>query len=187
MNEKLFTYIKPYLDYIDAGKLYKQPFCILYRVIAVLMGLFPLYLLYAAIDMGIFSTGAKMIIAFILIWVVLAAAGCLSFQLWWDRSNKVQQTSSAGDDFTATPVGSHLIQTGGEWLGSYMAVVGFCVSLIGWIFLGSGMSIPGIPALNMGLMGLVYFPIAGFLTIVASRFVAELCRALVAIANNTRK
>lgn len=187
MKEKLFTCIKPYLDYIDAGKLYKQPFCILYRVIAVLLGLFPLYLLYAAIDMGVFRSGAKMLIAFILIWLVLAVAGYLSFQLWWDRSEKVQQTSSTGDDFTATPVVSHLIQTSGEWLGSYMAVVGFCVSLIGWIFLGSDMSIPGIPALNMGLMGLIYFPIAGFLTIVISRFTAELCRALVSIANNTRK
>lgn len=190
MDNKFFTLIKPYLNYIDEGKLYKQPFRILYQVIAVVMLLVPFALLYQLIDMGIFKHGtAGMIVAFILIWLVVAAAGWFSFQLWWERAGQLSQTSQQGDDFVATPVVSNLLQTFGEWLGSYMAVVGFLATLIAMIFMGNtaGLGvIPGIGGGN-GLWGLISFPIAGFITIVVFRWLAEMMRALVAIANNTRK
>lgn len=190
MDNKFFTMIKPYLNYIDEGKLYKQPFRILYQVIAVVMLLVPFALLYQLIDMGIFKHGtAGMIVAFILIWLVVAAAGWFSFQLWWERAGQLSQTSQQGDDFVATPVVSNLLQTFGEWLGSYMAVVGFLATLIAMIFMGNtaGLGvIPGISGGN-GLWGLISFPIAGFITIVVFRWLAEMMRALVAIANNTRK
>lgn len=190
MDNKFFTMIKPYLNYIDEGKLYKQPFRILYQVIAAVMLLVPFALLYQLIDMGIFKHGtAGMIVAFILIWLVVAAAGWFSFQLWWERAGQLSQTSQQGDDFVATPVVSNLLQTFGEWLGSYMAVVGFLATLIAMIFMGNtaGLGvIPGISGGN-GLWGLISFPIAGFITIVVFRWLAEMMRALVAIANNTRK
>lgn len=190
MDNKFFTLIKPYLDYIDAGKLYKQPFRILYQVIAILMLIFPFGLLYKLIDTGIFKYGtAGMILGFILIWLIIAGAGWFSFQLWWNRAGQITQTSQVGDDFVATPVLSNLVQTFGEWLGSYIAVVGFLSTLIAMIFMGDTSSlgvIPGIGGGN-GLLGLLYFPIAGFIIIVVFRWLAELMRALVAIANNTRK
>lgn len=190
MDNKFFTLIKPYLNYIDEGRLYKQPFRILYQVIAVLMLLAPFALLYQLIETGIFKYGtAGMIVAFILIWLVVAAAGWFSFQLWWERAGQLSRTSQVGDDFVATPVVSNLLQTFGEWLGSYMAVVGFLSTLIAMIFMGSTSDlgvIPGIGARN-GLMGLIYFPVAGFIIIVVFRWLAETMRALVAIANNTRK
>lgn len=190
MDNKFFTMIKPYLNYIDEGKLYKQPFRILYQVIAVVMLLAPFALLYQLIDTGIFKHGtAGMIVAFILIWLVVTAAGWFSFQLWWERAGQLSQTSQEGDDFVATPVVSNLLQTFGEWLGSYMAVVGFLATLIAMIFMGNtaGLGlIPGISGGN-GLWGLISFPIAGFITIIVFRWLAEMMRALVAIANNTRK
>lgn len=190
MDNKFFTLIKPYLRYIDDGNLYKQPFRILYQIIAIVMLLVPFWLLYQLIDLGVFKHGtAGMVVAFILIWIVVAGAGWFSFQLWWERSGQLTQTSQSGDDFVATPVLSNLLQTFGEWLGSYMAAVGFLATLIAMIFMGntSGLGmIPGLGGAN-GIMGLVYFPIAGFITVVVFRWLAEMMRALVAIANNTRK
>ncbi|MCH5305036.1 MAG: hypothetical protein J1E79_00995 [Rikenella sp.] len=188
MENKFFSLIKPYLSYIDSGKLYKQPFRILYQAIAILMLLFPLAVLFQLLNTGFFkhATGG-MIFGAILIWLVLAAAGCLSFQLWWNRAAQLKQTSTEGDDFVATPVLSNLIQTFGEWLGSYIAAVGFAVTLLALIFTnGNTGFIPGMGK-GLGWLGLLLFPIYGFITVVLFRWFAEAMRALVAIANNTRK
>ncbi len=189
MENKFFTLIKPYLSYIDDGKLYKQPFKILYQIIAVIMLLVPFVLLYQLIDSGVFKYGTGgMICAFILIWLVITAAGWLSFQLWWNRATQLKTTSVEGDDFVATPVVSNLLQTFGEWLGSYIAVVGFLATLIALLFMGGTSGLDFIPGIqSQGIWGLVYFPVAGFVIIVFFRWMAELMRALVAIANNTRK
>lgn len=188
MNSKFFTFIQPYLNYIDGGKLYKQPFRILYQVIAVLMLLFPFFFLYQLIDSGLMDGApANIVVAAILIWIIIDVAGWLSFQLWWMRALQLNQTSREGDDFIATPVLSNLLQTLGEWLGSYMAIVGFLITLIGLIFMGEAMSIVNLIVPVMGGWGLIYFPVAGFIIIVIFRGIAEMIRALVAIANNTRK
>ncbi|MDE5944046.1 MAG: hypothetical protein K2G93_00455 [Rikenella sp.] len=188
MENKFFTFIKPYLNYIDSGKLYKQPFRILYQVIAILMLLIPFAALYQLIDSGLFRFApGRMIFGMILIWLVIAAAGWLSFQLWWNRAAQLKETSTEGDDFVATPVLSNLVQTFGEWFGSYIAGVGFILTLLALIFLGGNMNfIPGMGR-GLGWLGLILFPVYGFVVIIVFRWIAETMRALVAIANNTRK
>ena len=190
MENKFFSLIKPYLSYIDSGKLYKQPFRILYQTIAILMLLFPLAGLFQLIITGSFEyvTG-DIILCIIMIWLVFAAAGWFSFQLWWNRAAQLKQTSTEGDDFVATPVLSNLIQTFGEWFGSYIAAVGFAVTLLALIFTADGDIdyIPFIPDMMLNGLHLLLFPIYGFITVVLFRWFAEGMRALVAIANNTRK
>ncbi|MDR2651062.1 MAG: hypothetical protein LBC68_01930 [Prevotellaceae bacterium] len=187
MDNKFFTFIKPYLSFIDSGKLYRKPFYWLYVVLAAANLLFPFYVLYEAIDSRMFSMGdAKFIFAFILIWLVMLAAAWVGFQIWWDRKDKVQNTTSEGADFPATPVISHLIQTIGECVGAWVAIVGFGSSLFTWILLGSGGWYNELP-LSGGFWGIIIFPVVGFLIIVFTRFVAEQIRALASIANNTKK
>ncbi|MFW5761350.1 MAG: hypothetical protein ACOCXH_10245 [Cyclobacteriaceae bacterium] len=94
------------------------------------------------------------------------------------------------DDFVATPVFSHFVQTIGEWLGTFIAIVGAGVSLIGSIFGNSdrlvyGMGLPGFMA--SALWGVILLPIVGLLIIIIFRLLAEQLRALVSIANNTKK
>jgi hypothetical protein len=189
MDNKFFTFIKPYLSFIDSGKLYRKPFYWLYVVLAVINLLFPLYVLYGAIDMHAFSGDAKYVFAFILIWFVILAAGWVGFQIWWDRKDKVQNTSTEGADFPATPVFSHLIQTLGECLGAWVAIVGFGSSLFTWIFLSGDLYGYGYNAMPFagGPLYIILSPIIGFLIIVFSRLVAEQIRALASIANNTKK
>ena len=194
MNNKLLNFIDPYLSYIDSGKLYRKPFSWLYILWAVFNAVLPFYVLYQVIDSGIFEyTTAKLIFAFVLIWLVLCVACWFGFQIWWNRKDKVLLTSDEGSEFPATPVISHFIQTFGEWLGMYIAVIGFGISFFGTIFLGNeayqlsnAMDLPFSSGF-MGIGGVVIFPILGFATIVVFRYFAELCRCLVSIANNTKK
>ncbi len=191
MDNQFFTFIKPYLAFIDNGHLYRRPFSWLYMLLAGLNLILPIYVFYQAAKNYIFRADGEVIFVFLLFWLVLAFAGWLSFQLWWNRSTKVISTSTIGDDFIATPVFAHFIQTFGEWLGTWVAVVGFSFSLITTIFLGQEGQILsrllGLNFLNVGFIFIILMPIYGFLIIVISRFLAEQFRALSAIANNTRK
>jgi len=191
MQNKFFSFIAPYLTFIDTGKFFRRPFSWLYTVIAILNLIFPFFILYRAIDGGIFRTPAKFVIVFILVWFTITFACWLGFQIWWDRKNKLNFTSETRDDFITTPIFSHFIQTAGEWLGTWIAVVGFVFSLLATIFLGrEGYYMSrqiGLGFFNIGLLSIILMPIYGYLLIIISRFFAEQFRALVSIANNTRK
>jgi hypothetical protein len=151
----------------------------------------PIYIFYQAIDNNIFDAPAKFIIVFILVWVIIAFASWISFQLWWDRKSKVIATSAEGDEFVATPVFSHLIQTLGEWIGTWIGIVGFSVALLTTLILGDEANYfsyqLGLGFMKTGFLFIILMPVYGFLTIVATRFLAEQFRALSSIANNTRK
>ena len=188
------TFIEPFLSYIDSGKLFRKPFSWLYLAFAALNALLPFYLLAKAIDSGILRQApAKFIFAFIFAWLFVVIACWVGFQIWWNRKDKVLETSQEGADFPATPVIAHLIQTFGEWLGSIVAIVGFGVSLCAIIFLGSdagelSYALGGFSSIaGLGVLGLVLNPIWGFMIMVGFRFFAEIFRALASIANNTKK
>jgi hypothetical protein len=191
MKEKLLNFIAPFLSYIDNGKLFREPFGWLYMILAVLNGLLPFYILYKAIDSKLFEYGtAKMIAAFVLIWLVILLACWIGLQIWWNRKDSVLQSSQEGSQYPATPVITHFIQTLGEWLGTLVAIIGCGFSLIATVFLGKqagylGSSL-GLP-FDGGIIGIILFPIYGFLIVVTCRFLAEQCRAVVDIANNTKK
>lgn len=189
MDNKFFTFIKPYLSFIDKGDFFRKPFSWLYIAFAVLNLILPFYILYTAIDNNIFDTPAKFIIVFILVWIVIAFASWVCFQLWWDRKNKVTETSVENSEFVVTPVFAHFIQTFGEWIGTWIGIVGFFEALLA--ILGSDAvyltAAIRVPFIQSGIASIILIPIYGFLIVVGSRFLAEMCRALASIANNTKK
>jgi len=191
MENKFFTFIKPYLSYIDNGHLYRKPFSWLYALLAIFNLILPIHVFYQALEHRIFDTPAKFVIVFLLVWIIIVFASWISFQLWWDRKSKVITTSAEGAEFVATPVFSHLIQTLGEWLGTWIGIVGFSVALLTTLILGDEgyylLRHLGLGLLRTGFLFIILMPVYGFLIIVASRFLAEQFRALSSIANNTRK
>ena len=102
----------------------------------------------------------------------------------------MNETSSEGDEFVAIPVYSHFVQTVGEWAGTWFAVVGFFFGIFTELVEESrmiGSYIPGGFLRGGGIESAVISVIAGYLIIVLSRAAAEMLRAIVSIANNTRK
>jgi len=191
MKSVFFTFIKPYLAYIDDGHFFRKPFSWLYMVMAIISLLIPFVVLYRAVDIGILDMQGKIVFVFILFWIILAFAGWVGFQQWWDRRTKVGSTSFEGDDFTATPAFSHFIQTFGEWFGTWLGMVGCGYAILSTFLLGDSngyLSMQlGIPYLSTGLLSIITMPIYGFLFVVFSRFISEQIRALATIANNTKK
>lgn len=190
MDNKFFTFIKPGLDYIDSGKIYQKPFKLLYILMAILNLLISPFILYGAISNSIFDAPAKMIITFILVWIIATIVSWISFQIWWNRKETIDNNHQEDDEFFATPVFAHFTQTFGEWMGFMTAVLGFFVSLIVALVMGdsAGRSLPEpLSTFASDYIGLIIMPIYGFLIIVASRFFAEQIKAIATIANNTKK
>ncbi len=190
MQSKFFTFIRPYLAYLDSGDFYRKPFGWLYFLIAVLNLNFPIYILLQAIDSDLFDLPAKSVAVLMLVWLIILFAGWVSFQIWWDRRSKVVATSVEGADFVATPAYCHFIQTLGEWLGTWIGIVGFLVALLVRLLLESEegeLLNEVIPVANMALLQIFLMPVVGFLIIVSTKFIAEQSAALAVIANNTRK
>ena len=190
MNNKFFTFIKPYLGYIDSGKMFRQPIGYVYMALAIINALLPLYILVEALDGNVFDLPGKVVVIFLILWIIIAIAGWISFQLWWDRKTKVNETSAEGDEFVAIPVYSHFVQTFGEWAGTWFAVVGFFFGIFTELVEESrmiGEFIPGGFLRGGGIESAIISVIAGYLIIVLSRASAEMLRAIVSIANNTRK
>ncbi len=191
MANKFFNFIDPFLSIIDNGKLFRKPFSWLYAVIAVINLLLPFYILYLAIANKVFGAPAKIVFVFILVWLTVLLASWIGFQIWWNRKDKINASSSLGDDFIATPVFSHFVQTFGEWLGTWIGLVGFVFALLVTIILGSeGYYLSrqlGLGFLGLSAISIILMPLYGFLIIIISRFLAEQFRALVSIANNTKK
>jgi hypothetical protein len=184
-GDKFFTFINPFLSLIDKGALYKQPFKWLYACLAIVNILIPFVILYNG--RNIFNLPQIYIAAFLFVWLFVVFASWVGCQIWWNRKDKVLQTSSENSDFPATPVISHLLQTIGEWLGVWTAIVGFGFALVTTVFLKEEAHFFNLPFVKSGGLFIFLMPVLGFIVIVFSRFIAEQIRALASIANNTKK
>jgi len=180
-----FTFAKPYLVFIGKGEL----FGLVYIVLAVINLIIPFAILFLAIDSGFFRYGAKYVLAFIFVWLVIVFACWIGFQLWWDRRKKI--TYLATSEFIATPIFSEIFQTFGEWLGTLVGIIGAGGGLMAALFLGDEarylFSAMGMGFMSFGLLTVVIGPVVGFFIVIISRFLAEQLRILAALANNTKE
>ncbi|GBU28840.1 hypothetical protein R84B8_02402 [Treponema sp. R8-4-B8] len=184
-NNLFFNFSKPYLDFISKGKI----FSLVYIIMAVINLILPFVILYMVIDSGLFEFGAKYVFTFIVAWLVIVFACWIGFQIWWNRRTKISIISSS--EFVATPIFSEILQTFGEWVGTFLGIVGAGVGLIANIALGSDakylFSAIGMNFMKMGALIIFIGPIVGFFIIIISRYIAEQLRIFAALANNTKE
>ncbi len=182
--------INAFLTYIDSGRIFREPFKWLYMLASFSSALFPIIIIFLAFKHGLFEGPFKIVLAFLLIWIFMLVAGAVGCLIWWDRKDKVSNLTTGEQEFVASPVFAHYIQTAGEVFAIYMAVVGTGISLISGVFLsGDGYELNSVLPFNpsIGFLGVFAFPVLGYLILVFTRFIAEQIKALATIANNTRK
>ncbi len=191
LPDQLFLSIRPFLDSIDKGALFRKPFSWLYAVIAILNLVFPVYIMLVAINNNLLDMPSKGVVYFLTNWLVFCFVAWIGFQIWWDRKYKVTIVFQEGDEFAATPVFSHFIQTFGEWAGTWVGIVGFSSSLLTTLFLGNEYfyynNLYLIGFNRFGVLDIILLPLLGYFIILFTRFLAEQSKALSSIANDTRK
>ena len=188
-DNPFFNWAKPYFDFVGRGKIYS----LVYVIMALCNLLLPLIVIFWVIESGMLQyAGTGAVIAFMFALLVIAFASWIGFQLWWNRKSAVKRFESA--DLIATPVISDLLQTFGEWLGTMLGILGVGVGIIITILLWdvskytAELMMFGVGGFfNFGPAMIIGGPVAGFITIVFFRFIAEQIRIIAAIANNTRE
>ena len=142
------------------------------------------------------DNGFKSFIGLIFFFIFTIALGWINFLIFWDRRSKLKLINKDSDEFTAIPVLAHFIQTVGEVVGTYIALMGFSIVFIALVFnlcfgiYGLNILFPmGIVNLSneyqIGIPYLIVPIIVGFLALFLFRIIAEAIKALVIIANNT--
>ncbi|MHC6203524.1 tetratricopeptide repeat protein [Breznakiellaceae bacterium SP9] len=182
------NFSKPYLDFIAKGKL----FGLVYTVMAVLNLLLPFVIIYKVVDSGyLMYVPGKIIFALIFVWIVMAFACWIGFQVWWDRSSRIKALEDS--EFAVTFIFSDIIQTLGEWLGTLIGIIGVGVGIIAVLFLGEYASYVddifrriGMGFMPSGILAVFAGPLTGFIIMILFRFIAEQLRLFCALVNNTK-
>ena len=196
-ENKFFSFINPFLQYIDNGNFFKNPIIAVYAVFAFLFLLIPFSVL---IKSGAFNSDyltGKDFFALILMWLFIAFNSWVCFQILWNRRKELKNKINESDDYMATPIIAHLIKTLGEVIGTTTVIVGVGMSLILAIFYdGYSNSIYSvvreIPFFNRRIFGnqflnILIFPLYGYIIIIFFKFLSETISVLTSIANNTKK
>lgn len=203
----LYKITKPtdrYLRGIDQGGFFRKPIAWLFFATggAVLLGtLVFIAQVYDNVDhVGSLFKGERsgyalrLIVFAISLTCILLAAGCFCMLIWWRRAKHISRDLLPGDEYTATPLMAVLVQTMAETIGAWIGIVGtsgtLLAFLLSWGDDHGGMRIPGLEGFremrNMGAMGIIAFPIIGWLMVLLGKWFAELLRVAASIANNTR-
>lgn len=208
-DSKFFSFILPYLNYMDNGRFFKNPIIWVYTILAVLYLVVPFSLIIVSDVFNEYLTG-KGAIALIIGWLIVAFNSWVCFQILWNRKKELRNIIQANDTYKAVPIFSHIIKTYGEVLGTTIGIVGTGASLLSILFYGMGRNIYSsslseilkfafdspfsgtilneIIGTNVANVFLIFiFPIYGYLTVLFFKFISEMISVLASIANNTKK
>lgn len=179
-----------FLNFIDSGDFFRKPFKVLYIILGIFNIAIPVLIGYIAYEADFMSAPTKWKLLFVIIWLIIGAASWLGFLIWWNRKEHLEVYSPADDEFVATHIFSHFTQTMGEWLGSFIAIVGFGMTFVLLFFLKdeapyflNSLSFKT----KLSYFDLLRYPLTGFMIVVIARFFAEQVRAITTIARNTKK
>lgn len=191
LPENLIFSLASYINAIDTGSFYRGPFSRLYMLIGIFNLCMPFFLIYRGAHFGIFGATDKVKLVFWLLWIVLSLASWLGFQLWWDRSSKVNFVSLKGDEFVAMLVIANFIQTVGEWIGLMVSIVGFSLGIFTFLIFGSHITSLPDDLMRIFVFGdisiLFFLPLLGYLLTFLARICAEILKVFFSMANNIKK
>lgn len=187
-GSKFTGFIKPVLDLIDNGVIYRKGFWVFYLLHATASLLIPLFLLILAIAIDIFKYQSfGVVLCLIFIWLFIAFSFWLGFQVFWNRMDKIEALFKKDCDFVAIPLIADYIKTAGEFIGIVTISSAPCFILLGIV--ASDLTRNIIPAANTGIT-IVFTPIFvaiwGYAAMLGLKFIAESINAFASIANNTK-
>lgn len=179
-----FNFLDPMFNYIDKGKLFRQPFMWLYYLIGVGCALWLLYSLGDIFDQFSHTKGSATFMLILLIFLDLAVA-VFSVMYWFKRATQVNTNMPANSRFFAIPAVANLLRCLGEFVGIVIAGAGAYISLFTAIFASDNYFLRNMAA--YGLLGIIVCPIIGYIILVVARFFSESILAIASIANDTRE
>lgn len=180
----ILAILKPLFDYIDSGKLFRQPIQWLYYAQGVVFAIFMLYSI--SLTSYMFKIGGIAIVVAVFIIILMIALSAFSVLYWFKRGNDVGIDTPKGARFVAIPVIANIVRCFGEYVGIVMAVSGVFIGVfagIFWLFSKELQYIMDICPFILIVVG----PVVGYLHLLFNRFISEMMLAIASIANDTHE
>lgn len=184
--DKYFSFFNPVFDYLDSGKLFRQPFRILYYIIGLTIALGCLFSIGLVFDFIKDFNAAAYIYAVVGV-MVLVASAVFSFIYWWKRAQDINTDVSQKSRFQAIPAVSGLIINLGEWIGVVGAAITFVMGVVGAVILPMAEKYGNSHIFWKFIMIAVLGPIVAYIFWVIFRLIGEQILAIGTIASETRK
>lgn len=178
----ILAILKPMFDYIDSGKLFRQPIQWLYYVLGVIFAIALLASISRTAEF--FDLGGTMVVVAVLVIILQIALAAFSVLFWIKRGDDMAHDTAVGARFVAIPAVANIIRCFGEFAGIVIAIFGIYVGVIAGIFwlFSSWRDYVGCPFL-IAIGG----PVVGYLILLINRFFAESMLAIASIANDTHE
>lgn len=180
----ILAILKPLFDYIDSGKLFRQPIQWLYYALGVVFAIFMLYSI--SLTSVMFKIGGIAIVVAVFIIILMIALSAFSVLYWFKRGNDVRIDTPMGARFVAIPVIANIVRCFGEYVGIVMAVSGVFIGVfagIFWLFSKELQYIMDICPFILIVVG----PVVGYLHLLINRYISERMLAIASIANDTHE
>lgn len=180
----ILAILKPLFDYIDSGKLFRQPIQWLYYALGVVFAIFMLYSI--SLTSVMFKIGGIAIVVAVFIIILMIALSAFSVLYWFKRGNDVRIDTPRDARFVAIPVIANIVRCFGEYVGIVMAVSGVFIGVfagIFWLFSKELQYIMDICPFILIVVG----PVVGYLHLLINRYISERMLAIASIANDTHE
>lgn len=181
-------FIKPVLDLLDNGTIYRKGIWVLYLLHAAASLLAPLFLLAFAIAIDIFKyQSLGTVLCLVLIWLFIAFSCWLGFQVFLNRMDKIDTLFKKDCDFVAVPLIADYIKTAGEFIGVVAISLMPCFILL--VIVAYDIAKNAVPNIHVGIT-VVFTPILvailGYVIMLGAKFCAEIINSFASVANNTK-
>jgi len=155
------------------GLFFQKPVSWIYALFGGLCLLAPLVIAAEAIDNNFFDTPGKYIFVGMLFWAIISLVCVINFQIWINRINKLLKLDGSRG-FLATTIMANVISTTGECYGVTVGILGFFASFLS-LFVNDLRYLTRefsnfLPFGEIGLVGLILFPILGYIIVISFRF-----------------
>lgn len=181
----MFKFLDPLFKYLDGGKLFRQPFQILYYVIGVLGCFGTLYYIVQVFDMVSYMKGVAYLYA-VLMAIVCIAAAVFTLVYWFRRAKEVNCDVPDNARFLAIPAVGGFVITFAEWFGIVLAGIVVCGGILSALILPLAVDYEAGKVFLYGLAMAVGGGILGYIIIILGRLFGEQILAIGAIANDAR-
>ena len=202
----MWSWISPIADRLvgawDNGSFFRKPWRTIYIIVSVLVGVMGItacvaligggaYGCYGAYKMKAYAYGVQGMEVAILLAGAFLIVGLLVARIWWLRSTDIESHTEGHKVFIAGPIVAHVVRTWGETMGTASGLWGVLSFLAMWPAAQLLGSIPGLGPWLMNYVQPSFYaallaPVVAFITIMITRWIAEVIEVIFAIANNTR-
>jgi hypothetical protein len=196
-----FLFMKPILELINEGKIFKTVYAWILRISAALIAIAGLIIWFLGWKgvFDAFSFGFFMALGGIVIELLLIPFFYMIIHTLWLRAETVEQLPES--DYAVIPIMSVSLKLTGELYAIFFVFFGVAGGLYLWIagssmpdlFGGFGLGAPSVPMFGLanpllgGLLTMIAGAIFAFSSLVFFYFLSEIIIVLVDIARNTKK